>query len=346
MASELTIAEIITENKTATKVDIRVVINNPSNLEITGIEIDDMNITMTLNAYQDGKTYLNITATPVRYYDNYKLSSIKYKLNGENKQENVAVKVDTQFFKDISSYEDWQAMDEYPQNYKLIGDIDLLGKTDIKANVSINRLEAEIPRAIKNININFTNGGNGLIKEIKSSVKNINFENIKITSTVAYSPSGTGLIVTNSAYIEDVNFKNITIYAPNVTGVAMILGVTTNNKINNVTLEDITCTGSAYVGGLGGNITSTGINFSNIYANNLTITATGDYVAANYAGGITAIGPNTIGNNLKVENSRITGANNVGAIAGYGGGLNWEGNNNVINGVSGVGGLTGSGGPR
>ena len=91
---------------------------------------------------KEGKTYLNITATPTRYYDSYRISKIKYIEDNKEKEKQVEAKIETQFYKEIYTYEDWAEIgtDTY-ENYKLMADINFENKENIKTNLTIGKLE-------------------------------------------------------------------------------------------------------------------------------------------------------------------------------------------------------------
>ena len=84
----LEIESIEATKPNTTEAEITVRINNPEEIEITGIEIEDMTVTsITRNVTQNGITSITVRATPNRYYDSYKLTGIKYKdTEGKNKQ--------------------------------------------------------------------------------------------------------------------------------------------------------------------------------------------------------------------------------------------------------------------
>ena len=52
--------------------------------------------------------------------------------------------IQVQFYKEIYTYEDWQNIEaDTFQNYRLMADIDFSGKTSVKSNIGVNRLESE-----------------------------------------------------------------------------------------------------------------------------------------------------------------------------------------------------------
>ena len=315
--------------------EIRLEISNVNNLYISKITIDGLESSIIRNENRNGITYINMQVTPTKYWDSYKLSEIWYAENNENKEVKTQEQINVQFFKEINSYTDWQSIDESSaENYMLMTDLDLSGR-EVKSNVSIGRLEGN-NHVIKNINITVDNSG-GLIKELNGSLKNIIFSNINITNNTA--GNYTGVIVNLSGEVKNVKFMDIVIDAPKRNYVACIAN-NVSNKINNIELKNIEVTGISYVGSF---ITSTNENdITNINADNITITATG-----NYAGGI--IGYAKWSNyqieqkikNILIQNSNITGQDYVGGVLGYGRINYMEGINNHIKGKNDVGGITG-----
>ena len=261
-----------------TEAEITVRISNPEEIEITGIEIKDMTISSTTrNVTQNGITSITVRATPNRYYDSYKLTGIKYKnTSGEEQTKEVENEIQVQFYKEIYTYEDWQSIEEGTyQNYRLMADIDFSGRANVKNNITVNRLEAENNiYTLKNIELSCNTANTGLINNVKTSIKNIGFENIILTNT-AGSGNYFGLIASNDGSMEGLRFKDITINAQGMSYLGMIGGMATGNSINNIDLQNITINGRSYIGGLFGYINiGTEETISNISGNNITIKGT------------------------------------------------------------------------
>ena len=119
--------------------------------------------------------------------------------NREEKVQDIEGKIEVQFFKELYTYEDWQSIEEGTfQNYRLMADIDFAGKKDMKTNVGMNRLESPGEKhSLKNIEIEVNESSFGIIGTIKESMKNISFENIKITNK--NSENRVGVIAMSSA---------------------------------------------------------------------------------------------------------------------------------------------------
>ena len=313
-------ANLIVESVDATKpntteAEITVRINNPEEIEITGIEIEDMIITsITRNVTQNGTTSITVRTTPTRYYDSYKLIGIKYKraILEEEQTKEVEAEIQVQFYKEIYTYEDWQSIEEGSyQNYRLMADIDFTGRANIKNNIMVNRLEAENNvYTLKNIELEFNTANTGLINNVKTSIKNIGFENITLTST-ASSGSYFGVIASNDGNVENLQYTEITINANGINYIGMI-GSMASGNIKDIELTNITIDGNSYIGGVVGNLNiSVNTTVDNITGDNVTIVGNGSNI-----GGIVGYqnGNGTIVNNLKIRNSNITGRDYIGGI--------------------------------
>ena len=335
--------EAIKPNTTEAEITIR--INNPEEVEITNIEIEDMIVAgITRNVTQNGITSITVRVTPTRYYDSYKLTGIKYKMENEEEEQikEVENEIPVQFYKEIYTYEDWQSIEEDTyQNYRLMADIDFAGKTNIKNNINVNRLEAENKvYTLKNMELSYSTANTGLINNVKTSIKNIGFENITLTNT-AGSGNYFGVIASNNGDVENLRFNKVTIEANGISYMGMIGGMT-SGKIYDVNLYSITINGQGYIGGLVGYISipiSTYIH--NINGNDITING-----RSNYIGGIIGyqFGSHFNMENLYIENSNIVGNNYVAGILGgsqYGSFLDFKAFNTEVDGHTNVGGIFG-----
>ena len=159
----------------------------------------------------------------------------------------------------------------------ITGNIDFGVTDDISKEVVIGRLEgAEDHRyTISNFDIEFSSGNKGFINEIKTSLKNINFNNCNIKATGSY----VGLIAVCRGEVQDCNFSNINVYAKGYSYVG-IIAQTISGSFNNINLKKVKCNGYSYVGSLSGQATSMS-NSANIKGEYISITGGG-----NYAGGI------------------------------------------------------------
>ena len=313
--------ENIEAQKTGTNtLQARIDLINTSEVTINKIIIDGIDTEITRNETQNGKTYIDIKGTVTKYFDNYRIEKIEYTNdNEETKEVEVNGKIELQYFKEIHNFEDWQSIDESSyQNYRLLSDIDFSGKTNIKDNILVNRLETDgTVYTLKNINLEYTTSYNGLIKDLKNTLENINFENITINNSTSNS-SYIGVIVnSNATTIQNIKIKNVKI---NVKG--NYIGFISNaegESIANVNIDTANIIGNTYIGTFAGNIMVK--NIDNIYCTNITINATGSHI-----GGIFGYIQNvekghmknvTIENNSIIQSTYNEGEARVGGIVGY-----------------------------
>ena len=309
----LEVESIETTKPNTTEAEITIRIKNPKEVSITGIEIEDMEVTaVTRNVTQNGTTSITVKATPTRYYDSYKLTEIKYKIDVQEEQtKEVEVEIPVQFYKEIYTYEDWQSIEEGTyQNYRLMADIDFNGKPSIKNNITVNRLEAENNiYTLKNITLEFDTANIGLINNVKTSIKNIEFENVVLTNK-ANSGNYFGIIASATGQIDNLKFIDIKIEAPKINFVGMI-GVISSGSIKNISidtklLKENYIIGKNYVGGLAGR---NDVETFNVSIDKINVSGLQDYI-----GGLNGYSHNLlqpIQNNIDIDNSSISGKNYV-----------------------------------
>ena len=339
---ELEIEEVEADKTSSNIVKLRAVIKNSKEVKITKLYIEDMDAKIDTDITKEGKTYLNITATPTRYYDSYRISKIKYIEDNKEKEKQVEAKIETQFYKEIYTYEDWAEIgtDTY-ENYKLMADINFENKENIKTNLTIGKLEGN-GHKIKNLKIVLKESNSGLIKLIKTTLNNTNFENINIVNSA--SGERTGVITNSNGKIEKVTINDITVNAPKMNKVGFI-GNSTSEEIKNINMDTIEIIGNGNVAGLAGG--SELPILREVDAKNLNIVGSGNHV-----GGVLSNPTKRIGYNIKnvtVSNSHIQGVDYVGGVLSRldGGGNNGrQGENlksikNEVIGRSYVGGVAG-----
>ena len=331
ISNEFKIDSVEIEKNAVDQIAGQIVVINTNETEVTGLEIEGMDVTITSIITRDGKSYINITAKPNKFYDTYKITKIKYKENGLEKEQEVEGKIEVQFYKDIYNFEDWQEIEGGTyQNYRLMADIDFSGRMNINTNVTMARLEAVGGiKTLKNIDLTFSGTENGFIKEITTKLSDIRFENIKIN--FESSTSNVGIIGTESGNMDNTEFSEITIVAEKSINVG-IVGYSTA-IMDNIRMEKVTVHGNYRVGGLVGEGTGEILNTN---ADNINVT--GNY---DNTGGIIGYAQSKL-ENITVNNSNVSGQNNIGGMSGYQEGAihkissalfvdnsNIEGNNNV-----------------
>ena len=316
--AEVTLETVNTLRTDSNTLNIRLSINNPKNLEITKVEIENMDIKIEDNRNEKGKTYITLTANPTKYYDSYQITDIKYKEENEEKSEQQYYLIQEEFYKEITKYEDWQNIDpDSYENYKLLTDLDFIGKQNINHNLKIGKLITEGNRhIIKNINLEATDNYFGLIKECKNKIENINFESIVIncnSDSAMKQIQYIGVVAFNSGDILNVDFNKINININNKSNYLGCIGKSTGYEITNVNLNEVYINGKHYLGGLFGN-TLTG-EIKNINASNIHIkTIEGDYIGG-LVGLMTTSAENTF-ENVSIKDSSIEGDEYVGGLIG------------------------------
>ena len=359
---DLKIENIDVEKNSVNSVRGRIVITNLNGVEITKLNIEDMNIQINGITLANQKTYIDFTGTPTRYYDSYKIDSLGYIYNGEEEEKALEGKIDIQFFKDIYNYQDWQSIEigTY-QNYRLMEDIDFSGRNDIKMSVTIGRLDGN-NKKLKNLNISIDSSNGGLIYWIKNSMNNVIFENISIINID--SRDYVGVIARNTAEINNLQCTQINIEnKENTTGTGRGIIAINYGNISNLILSDINlkCEKSNNVGAIGENYVDT-IKVNNVSANNIkcfgnnyvgsivgrrgvlvNIEATKLHIEAsgNYIGGISGNTPGS-NENISVNNVYVSGKERVGGISGQAGGKLINGVNIEVHGANYIGGIFGS----
>ena len=361
-SDELEIEEVSAEKTSNERINGIVIINNPKDLEITKIVIDDMEVEIAKNSNKNDKTYIEFNATPTCYYDNYKISKILYKENNEEREKDIGTRIDIQFYKEIYNYNDWQEIEaDTFQNYKLMRDIDFKYQSDVKKNVKMMKLitDKDEMKTLKNVTIEVDGSRAGLISAMGGILQNVRFENITIIHKGRnYKSCG---VISGAEEIENIEFSNITVNAPGVDFVGCIGGI--NGIAKQIKLNNVNIIGRTYVGGLTGDFEFESI--SDIYAENINVEGKGSMVGGLFgyisrpAKNVEAInvkvkGTSTVGGiganlnngtNIKIKNSEIIGSGDgVGGISASGGSYNTitvEGN--TISGNTNVGGIAGQG---
>lgn len=316
--------------KTSQEADVRLVIENPNQYEITKISFNYLTVTRPRFVLDpaSGTTVVDLHVTPERYYDSYALTNVKYKdENNEEQSYDKLVRVELQFFRTLDRYEIWQQIsNKYPENYLLTANIDFRDPNDpdkmrpnINTDVIFGRLEGQTVAGGENYKLMYykrediTTSKTGFIKKVTTSIKNVTFDHISLYST-AKNLNYINVIYLNYADLENVEFNNITIEAPNCSYLAPI-GYHRGQNIYTVNIDGNHITGVSYLGGLLSYMYSTWNQ--DITARNCVIYGTGSHI-----GGILGAKPNTSVHNSHryyAYNMDVTGVNYVGGVFGQGG---------------------------
>ncbi len=334
---------------TATNATIHMIIENPKQYEITGIEFDYLQkITERyVNNATDGTTDVYLSVSPTMYFDSYAFNKVNYiDSNGEAASYDKVVRMELQFFKILSSFDGWnQISTTFAENYRITGDIDLSQLASPKSGVIFGRLEGLVNDSGVNYKImNYTKTGikaskTNLIRKITTTLKNITFENIDLETTGTASYSYMNVIYLNYSDIENVQFNSITINAPKSSYVAPI-GIHRGQNIDNVQINNNNIKGTSYVAGLLASSYNT--SSTDVVARDCTIYGSNQYVAGIVAYKDYLNGYNTF--RYSGYNMNVTGKTDVGGLFGYAGAQDARIYDSTITGISNgnyVGGLGG-----
>ena len=311
ISNELKIENIVVEKSAVNEIAGQIVVINTNGIEIVGLDIDGMNVKIEKIANNEGKTYINITANPSKYYDTYKIIGIKYKENNEIKNKEAEGKIQIQFFKELYNFEDWQSMEKGTyQNYKLMNDINFKGKKDINTNVTMARLEGNNgKKKLENIDIVLNEEKSGFINEISTNIEDIDFENVKITN--AKEGNMTGIIGQLNGKMRNVDFNNITIEAPKMNNTG-IIGENGGDLIENINENNIEIKGKDKTGSLIGYVLKVP-RINNIYADKIRVEGN-DYTAGVI--GYAENGPSSLIGKIDISNAEVIGNNYTGGVIG------------------------------
>lgn len=309
--------------------NITIYLDNPQELEVTGIEVEGAKIELVRNVNTNKLAVYEFKLYPEKFHDNYKLSNIYYKQSPDGEVISVEknYRIDAIFYKELSSFADWQKVSKTdPENYMLTNDISFKDEDKINTGVVFNRLETS-GSAINytlsgfNLNINKNQNYTNVIAKVITSFKNIIVKDFTITNESTSANNYSNIILFNYGTLDNLRFENITINSPNKHYVG-IIGSNNGELIQNITLDGIHMTGNQRVGGLISYTRSVIDNkFTNINANNVHINAKGAYaggIIASYSGSVSH-GSEPIYTNMNIMNSEIIStAHYVGGIVGYG----------------------------
>ena len=251
---------------------------------------------------RDEITYINFEASPTKFYDVYKLTYINYKENGNTNKEEIEGRIDIQFYKEIYTFEDWQAIEKGTyQNYRIMQDIDFTGRNNINSGITALRMEGVNENiTLKNIDVS---ANNSLINAVNIEIKNLKFENIDIEFNE--KSQNVGIVSNLRGNMDNISFKDITIQASTSEKVGTIGSAI--GSMNNIELDNVNIIATSRVGGLVGEST-TGV-IDNVVAKEIHITA------KDYTGGVVGYTTANI-TNVEMENAEIEGNNYVGGIIG------------------------------
>lgn len=317
--------ENITIDKRMSDATILLELSHNSNIEIKDIVFEYLNIdSINKIVNEENTTIIELDVSPDKAYDGYQLSQIKYLENGVEHTFDINAKIELQFFKDINSIEDWQAIDPTSnENYRLNTDLDFSSISEVNHNLVINRIEGTGEgHKISNIIIQDAEYWH-LFENINASLKNVTFENIiledtgDINSDALYDNGGKYTIgyVVNNADIENVTFNNIKLIAQS--DKMAIFSQSSQSNFRDIKLNNITITGASYTSGLIARLFK-GNTINGVAGNTINVSSTSG--ERYYTGGIIAyygdIDNDKI-TNISLQHINVSGKIYVGGFAGY-----------------------------
>ncbi|MBQ8131797.1 MAG: hypothetical protein IJ193_04840 [Bacilli bacterium] len=300
---------------------LHLVIENPNQFVIDSIEFDGLDVSSArfVNNADDGTTIADMTVTPRNYFDSYILKKVNYKDSSDKvKPYDKVIRIDLQFFNNLGTYDEWTHISTtIPENYRLTGDIDFTGKTNVRIGVLFSRLEGLEKDDGTNYKImnykktGITTAKTALIREITTTLKNVTFDNIDLEST--QSLNYIDVIYMNYADIDKVEFNNITTKSKG--SYIAPIGRNRGQNMSNVKISHNTSSGADYVAGL---VAYTYTNPNNdITGEYSVITGTGRYIGGIIGDADARDGTN--GFRYVGRHMNVTGKNDVGGLYGYGG---------------------------
>jgi len=338
--------ENITIDKRMSDATILLELSHNSNIEIKDIVFEYLNIdSINKIVNEENTTIIELDVSPDKAYDGYQLSQIKYLENGVEHTFDINAKIELQFFKDINSIEDWQAIDSTSnENYRLNTDLDFSSISEVNHNLVINRIEGTGEgHKISNIIIQDAEYWH-LFENINASLKNVTFENIiledtgDINSDALYDNGGKYTIgyVVNNADIENVTFNNIKLIARSDN--MAIFSQSSQSDFKDIQLNNITITGASYTSSLIARLFK-GNTINGINGNTINVSSTS---GRSYTGGIIAYygGVDTDEfMNINLQHINVSGTNYVGGFAGYASARNLIMDDVTVTGVNQVAGI-------
>lgn len=275
---------ISTPSEDRTQITVVMKFENPKDLSLTRVKIENDDLQVIEGSWQTykddtGLTVVTFVASPDCAFDSYKIEYIYYEREGQENEKEISTKIKVELYKEISNAREWneffsgKGRSNEGQNVKITGDIDFSTVDTIESNVVIGRLEADDIKTISNVNLSLVGANSGFIKEIKTTFKNIQFENCVITGKASYI----GLISILRSPTSNCSFRNIKIDCAGNYDYIGIISRCIAGSFNNIKLNNVVSKGRSNVGGLCGQATSLGAS-ANIEGTYLCITATGDNV--------------------------------------------------------------------
>ena len=265
----ITVDDVIHEGEEAT---VNLTVSNPGHERITDISIKNLTSEIVSQETEDGITKLVIKGSnPTRYVSQYYIRSITsvsaYGIEFERTYEDNERALDIDMYKDVSSIADFKAIkNSLSENYRLTTDLDFRNATGFQLGNYSGKLNGD-GHTIKNITIN---SGESLIATLTGTVENLMVENYTKTSKTTYG----GLVsnASTNSRISNVHMKDVSVNAS--TYIGGLAGSASNaiivdSSVTNFTVNNVDGATEVRIGGLVGQISSVYVN--NSYVQNIQL---------------------------------------------------------------------------
>ena len=298
---------------------------NPAGTTISEINVHYMDTAIMSQSYSKKvSTVYCILNNPTSFLDTYEVASIRSKMaNGKIKEsvygENEDLgtrKIDVTFIKNISTAEEWNAINNNDQNgvsgliqnYRLIADIDF-GNADFAPYITgtfqgyLDGMHNGQIHTLKNIN-----GTESLIKGFsKGTIKNLYIDGFTINSSAQKIGFIENAEVTENIVIDNIHIKDMEITSSYSGGTPCIGGIAGYINSGSSSLADNIKVQNCSVQGIN-------IEFTNTNVTNIRV---GGLIGHLYIyGGVDAYVSNSMVQNL-LMNVNVTSNSGVGGIVGY-----------------------------
>ena len=267
-----TVDKVTQEGEIAT---VELTVSNPGNEKIIDISIKDLTSEIISQETEDGKTKLVIkVSNPTRYVSSYFIRSITslsaFNIPFTRTYEENERALDIDMYKNVSSIEEFKEIkSSLSENYRLTEDLDFKNATSFQLGNYSGKLNGD-GHTIRNITIN---SGESLITNLSGTIENLYVENYTKTSKTNYG----GLVsnATTNSRISNVHMKDVSISANTYLG--GLAGYASNativdSSVTNYTVNNVDNATEIRIGGLVGEISSVYIN--NCYVQNINLSLT------------------------------------------------------------------------
>ena len=345
----LKIAEILVD-KVLDKANVTISItnNNMDKVKVTGIKIEDIEEIKSEdiqinneNSGLDNTSLIKLTMYPKYYLDSYRISKLYYTEDGVAKELELNSKIDVTFFRNINSVDDFQKINtNYSENYSINANLDFskIDNSIIHHDILANKVEGN-NYTISNYKLNSSDANTFIFKEVRTYMKNLNFDNITLNYTGSNSVNGLGVVGTAYGEFGNININNLTLNGNKKVSRVGFISKSYVNDYRDINLSGVTISGTNRLGSLYGEGDT--YYLTTIDVVDTIVSGTGDYV-----GGLIGYKhDNSSQKHFYITASNVnvttTGGNYSGIVYGYGAALNVTVKDSSVSGNNLVGGVGG-----